>query len=142
MRKIWAAACFAAYLLVGLANAADQAQEEATAKGKAQVLEQKASAEGSKTLPTATESITKSQAHAVDSTGQEPLDDAITCLARTIILGLGGQSQGQYRDGSYRPGRHASARAYRLSKHHLWSRQAGPRAGCLPVFAVVRWPSG
>ncbi|HET9911558.1 MAG TPA: cell wall hydrolase [Anaerolineales bacterium] len=84
MGKKWAAACLAAYLLATMATAADQAQEEATAKGKAEVLEQKASAEGSKELPTATESITKSQAHAVDPTGQEPLDDAITCLARTI----------------------------------------------------------
>jgi spore germination cell wall hydrolase CwlJ-like protein len=84
MRKIWAAACLSAYFLTGLTNAADQAQEKATAKGKAEVLEQKASAEGSKALPTAAESITKSQAHAVDPTGQEPLDDAITCLARAI----------------------------------------------------------
>jgi len=84
MRNIWAAACLSAYLLTGVANAADQAQEKATAKGKAEVLEQKASAEGSKALPTGAESITKSQTHAVDPTGQEPLDDAITCLARAI----------------------------------------------------------
>src|SRR5512137_2950548 len=84
MRNIWAAACLSAYLLTGVANAAEKAQDEATAKGKAEVLEQKASSEGSKATPTAAESITKSQAHAVDPTGQEPLDDAITCLARAI----------------------------------------------------------
>jgi spore germination cell wall hydrolase CwlJ-like protein len=69
---------------VGLANAADQAQNEEAAKGKAEVLEEKASAEGSKELPTPAETITKPQAQSVDPTGEEPLEDAITCLARTI----------------------------------------------------------
>jgi spore germination cell wall hydrolase CwlJ-like protein len=69
-----------------LANAAEQAQKEeaANAKGKGEVLEEKASAEGSKTLPTSAEIITKPQAQSVDPTGEEPLDDAITCLARSI----------------------------------------------------------
>jgi len=69
---------------VGLANAADQAQNEEAAKAKAEVLEEKASAEGSKELPTQAEIITKPQAQSVDPTGEEPLEDAITCLARTI----------------------------------------------------------
>jgi len=69
---------------VGLANAADQAQNEEAAKGKAEVLEEKASAEGSKTQPAQAEIITKPQAQSVDPTGEEPLEDAITCLARTI----------------------------------------------------------
>jgi len=69
---------------VGLANAADQAQNEEAAKAKAEVLEEKASAEGSKELPTPAETITKPQAQSVDPTGEEPLEDAITCLARTI----------------------------------------------------------
>jgi spore germination cell wall hydrolase CwlJ-like protein len=69
---------------VGLANAADQAQNEEAAKGKAEVLEDKASAAGSKELPTPAEIITKPQAQLVDPTGEEPLEDAITCLARTI----------------------------------------------------------
>ena len=84
MRQIWAATCLMTFLLVGLANAADQAQKEEAAKGKAEVLEEKASAKGSKTLPTRAETITKPQAQSVDPTGKEPLDDAITCLARTI----------------------------------------------------------
>jgi len=84
MRQLWIATCFAAFLLVGLANAADQAQMEETAKDKAEVLEEKASAEGSKTLPTPAEIITKPQAQSVDPVGEEPLEDAITCLARTI----------------------------------------------------------
>ena len=84
MRRIWAAACLTTFLLVGMGNAADQAQKEEAAKGKAEVLEDKASATGRKTLPTPAEIITKPQAQAVDPTGDEPLDDAITCLARSI----------------------------------------------------------
>jgi len=84
VRQIWAAICLTTFLLVGLANAADQTQKEEAAKGKAEVLEEKASAEGSKMLPTQAEIITKSQAQSVDPTGEEPLDDAITCLARSI----------------------------------------------------------
>jgi spore germination cell wall hydrolase CwlJ-like protein len=82
--RIWAAACLSTFLLVSLANAADQAQKQEAGKGKAKVLEKKASAEGSKKLPTPAEVITKPQAQSVDPTGEEPLDDAITCLARTI----------------------------------------------------------
>jgi spore germination cell wall hydrolase CwlJ-like protein len=86
MRQIWAATCLTIFLLVGLANAAEQAHKEeaAEAKSKAEVLEEKASAEGSKTLPTPAEIITKPQAHSVDPTGEELMDDAITCLARSI----------------------------------------------------------
>jgi len=84
MRQMWVVTCLTAFLLVGLANAADQAQNEEAAKAKAEVLEQKASAEGSKELPTQAEIITKPQAQSVDPTGEEPLEDAITCLARTI----------------------------------------------------------
>ena len=84
MRQIWVVTCLTAFLLVGLANAADQAQNEEAAKAKAEVLEEKASAEGSKELPTQAEIITKPQAQSVDPTGEEPLEDAITCLARTI----------------------------------------------------------
>ena len=58
--------------------------KEEAAKAKAEVLEDKASAKGSKTLPTPAEIITKPQAQSVDPIGEEPLDDAITCLARTI----------------------------------------------------------
>ena len=84
MRQIWGAACLTIFLLVGQATAADQAQKAEAAKGKAEVLEEKSSAEGSKALPTQAEIINKPEAQAVDPTGKEPLDDAITCLARTI----------------------------------------------------------
>jgi hypothetical protein len=64
MRLIWAATRLTIFLLLELANAADQVQKEkaANAKGKAEVLEEKASGEGSKTLPTPAEIITKPQA--------------------------------------------------------------------------------
>ncbi len=42
MRQIWAATCLATFLLLGLAIAADQVQKEEAAKGKAEVLEEKA----------------------------------------------------------------------------------------------------
>ena len=84
MRKIWAVTCLTASLLVGLANAADQDQNQEAAKGKAEVLEEKASAEGTKALPSPSEIITKPEAQAVDPVGEDPLDDAITCLSRTI----------------------------------------------------------
>jgi spore germination cell wall hydrolase CwlJ-like protein len=84
MRRMRAAICLLTFLMVASANAADQAQKEEAAKGKAEVLEEKASAAGSKMLPTPAEKITAPQAQAVDPTGEEPLDDAITCLARAI----------------------------------------------------------
>jgi len=84
MGQIWGTACLAIFLLVGQAAAAEKAQKAAAAKSKAEVLEEKSSAEGSKELPTQNEIINKPEAQAVDPTGKEPLDDAITCLARTI----------------------------------------------------------
>jgi len=84
MGQIWAAVWVATFLLVSQATAADQAQKAETAKSKAEVLEEKASPDGSKVLPTPAQIITKPQAQAVDPTGKEILDDAITCLARSI----------------------------------------------------------
>ena len=72
-------------LLLDEANAADRAQKAETAESKAEVLEQKAATEeGSKGLSSSTEIITKPEVQAVDPVGKEPLDDAITCLSRTI----------------------------------------------------------
>jgi spore germination cell wall hydrolase CwlJ-like protein len=84
MRRIWTAIWLGTFLLVGQASAADQVQKAETAKDKAEVLEEKATPDGSKAPPTPAQIITKPQAQAVDSTGKEPMDDAITCLARTI----------------------------------------------------------
>jgi len=84
MRHIWIATCLATILLVGQAIAADRAHKADAAESKAGVLEKNAAAEGSKALPSASEIITKSEAQAVDPVGEEPLNDAITCLSRTI----------------------------------------------------------
>ncbi|MDI6810007.1 MAG: cell wall hydrolase [Candidatus Eisenbacteria bacterium] len=84
MRQIWIAASLATILLVGQATAADRAKKAEVTESKAGVLEQNAAADGSKALPSASEIITKSEAQTVDPVGEEPLNDAITCLSRTI----------------------------------------------------------
>jgi spore germination cell wall hydrolase CwlJ-like protein len=84
IRQILVVACLATILIADQTSAADRANKKATAESKAEVLEQNAAAEGSKALPLPAEIITKSGAQAVDPVGEEPLDDAITCLARTI----------------------------------------------------------
>lgn len=84
MRQIWIATCLATILLVGQAIAADRSQKAEVAESKAGVLEKNAASEGSKALPSQSEIITKPEAQAVDPIGEEPLDDAITCLSRTI----------------------------------------------------------
>ncbi|HBH87560.1 MAG TPA: cell wall hydrolase [Syntrophaceae bacterium] len=91
MRQIWIAICLATILLVDQAIAADLAQKAEAAESKAGVLEQNAAADGSKKLPSPSEIITKPEAQAVDPVGKEPLNDAITCLSRTIYWEARGQ---------------------------------------------------
>ena len=95
MRQLCITMCFATFLLVGQAIAADQAQKAEAAESKAGVLEQSVTAEGSKPLPAPSELITKPEAQAVDPAGEEPLDDAITCLSRTIYW----ETRGEGADG-------------------------------------------
>ncbi|MEB0045540.1 MULTISPECIES: cell wall hydrolase [unclassified Pseudomonas] len=85
MRSTWIATCLAISLFTADASADDQAQKKAVAVDKAQVLEQKAAEKGSE-APVAkkAEAITPAEVQAVDPAGQAPLDDAITCLARSI----------------------------------------------------------
>ena len=66
--------------------AAPQSIEE-----KAEALEQNAAA-GNKTVPSA-EVIKRPEAQALDPTGREPLDDALTCLARTVYWEARGDSE-------------------------------------------------
>ncbi|MFD2436580.1 hypothetical protein [Modicisalibacter luteus] len=75
---------FPLLLLAGPSLAIELAQRAQIAEEKAQVLEQEASAEGSGRPPEPAELITRPGAQAVDPAGQAPLDDAITCLARSI----------------------------------------------------------
>ena len=84
MRPIGIATCLAALLLGGQTTAADRAQKAEAAESKAEILEENAAATGSKARPTPSETITKPEVQAVDPVGEEPLNDAITCLARTI----------------------------------------------------------
>ena len=69
---------------VEMKETATQAQKAEATKKKAGVLEKNAAAEGSKALPSPPEIIRKTEAQAVDSVGEGPLNDAITCLSRTI----------------------------------------------------------
>ncbi|VVO36034.1 cell wall hydrolase [Pseudomonas fluorescens] len=83
MRLIWVAICLVITLLGGQAIAAEQQQKAEVAEDKAQVLEQKAATGSEAPVPTAG-AITKSEVQAVDPAGASALDDAITCLARSI----------------------------------------------------------
>jgi len=95
MRQIWIVIFLAMFLLMGQMTAADESRKREVAKGKAEVLEEMVSTEGTKALPALTEVITKSQAQAVDPKGEEPLDDAITCLARTIYWEARGEDDAE-----------------------------------------------
>lgn len=59
---------------------------------KAGVLEKNAAAEGSNARPTSAEIIGKTEVQAVDPVGNEPLNDAITCLSRTIYWEARGEA--------------------------------------------------
>jgi spore germination cell wall hydrolase CwlJ-like protein len=69
---------------VGQAAAADQAQKAEATEKKAEVLEKNVVTEGSKAVPSLSETIKKIDVQSVDPVGEGPLDDAITCLSRTI----------------------------------------------------------
>lgn len=80
MRLVWI--CLATTLLGAQTIAADREQHAEAAVDKAEVLERKAAAEEGVT-PRA-KPITRPEAQAVDPAGKAPLDDAITCLSRSI----------------------------------------------------------
>ena len=80
----WIAAFFAFSLLTSQAIADDQQQKQEVAEDKAQVLEHKAAEKGNEVSVRKSETITQSEVQAVDPAGKSPLDDAITCMARSI----------------------------------------------------------
>lgn len=84
MRLDWIATCLAIILLAGPAIAADQEQKQKVAEDKAEVLEKKAAENSSPATVPKAEAITQPEVQAVDPAGTAPLDDAITCLARSI----------------------------------------------------------
>ncbi|MHC8300256.1 cell wall hydrolase [Pseudomonas sp. ZS1P83] len=92
MRVIWIAACFAIALVFGHASASEQEQKKEVAEDKAEVLEQKAADKGTDVPVPKSETITTSEVQAVDPAGQSPMDDAITCLARSIYWEAKGKS--------------------------------------------------
>ncbi|MBA3037480.1 MAG: cell wall hydrolase [Desulfobacterium sp.] len=65
-------------------NVSSSKQKVEVTEKKAGVLEKNAAAKGSKAPPTPSEIISKAEVQAVDPVGEEPLNDAITCLSRTI----------------------------------------------------------
>lgn len=77
----------------GASAAADPAEKGENAQSKAEVLEQSAVAEGVEAVPSPSEIITKAEAQAVDPVGEEPLEDAITCLSRTIYWEAKGEGE-------------------------------------------------
>lgn len=85
MRLRQLATCLFTVLLTHSALAAEPQQQDAeSAEDKAQVLEQKAADHDTKPPPRKAETITKTEAQAVDPVGEAPVDDALTCLSRTI----------------------------------------------------------
>ncbi|MFW9078822.1 cell wall hydrolase [Pseudomonas sp. P2757] len=76
--------CLALTLLTGAASATDQAPIKARAEQKAQVLEEKAADKPNAPPAAKSEAITPKEVQAVDPAGIAPLDDPITCLARSI----------------------------------------------------------
>lgn len=84
MRLYRIATCVALMLIAGPAIAADQQQKQQAAENKAGALEQKAAQSNSPAPASKADAITQSEVQAVDPAGAAPLDDAITCLARSI----------------------------------------------------------
>lgn len=72
-------------LILAMAAAQSQAADKATAtvaENKAQVLEEKVVSDAAP--PEKAEKLTTAEVKAVDPAGRAPLDDSITCLARTV----------------------------------------------------------
>ncbi|SFL30389.1 Cell Wall Hydrolase [Nitrosomonas aestuarii] len=77
------AVCLALVLCLDKAIAADQMQKVGAVERKAEILEQKAATSDGK-HPASAKIITRPEARMVDPDGEEPLDDALSCLARSI----------------------------------------------------------
>jgi spore germination cell wall hydrolase CwlJ-like protein len=84
MRHILYVACLLTLLPVGQALAASEPQQAKAAEHKAESVEQKVATQGQQAPRSPAQTITKTEAQAVDRSGAKPLDDPITCLARTI----------------------------------------------------------
>ena len=84
MRPVWIASGLVIALLGAQVFAADAVRNPAAVEGKAHVLEEKAADKDGATPLPKVETITPAEVQVVDPAGRAPLDDAITCLSRTI----------------------------------------------------------
>jgi spore germination cell wall hydrolase CwlJ-like protein len=80
----WSVVFLVVTLVAGQVIADDQQQKKEVAEDKAQVLEQKAAEKGDDLPVPKSEAITQPEVQAVDPVGKSPLDDPITCMARSI----------------------------------------------------------
>lgn len=81
---------------MGLAHAAQTPATSATQK--AEVLEEKAASDPLAKPAPPSQAITPAEAQAVDPAGQAPLDDALTCMARSIYWEAKGGSRQDMED--------------------------------------------
>ena len=93
MRRLLIGLFLLTLFCAGSLSAADQTQKQQAAANKAEVLEQNVAIEGTKAKPAPSAMITKPEVQAVDPSGAKALDDAITCLARTIYWEAGGEGE-------------------------------------------------
>ena len=84
MHRRWGVACAVVILLMGPSVVADREERAEAAKDKAEELEQAVSPEGGAAWSPPTETLTRPEVQAVDPAGAAPLEEAITCLSRTI----------------------------------------------------------
>lgn len=84
MRNVWMVATLSMALLDIQAAMAIQEQKAEVATDKAKSLEQTVVTSDSEESPMPAEVITEAEAQAIDPAGEAPLDEALTCLARTI----------------------------------------------------------
>jgi spore germination cell wall hydrolase CwlJ-like protein len=93
MFRLWVGLA-ALVVMAGMAeSAAAQDPKAAQAEEKAEVLEEKIADQPQPEPVRSSERITTTEAQAVDPEGHQPLDDAITCLARTIYWEAKGEGE-------------------------------------------------
>ncbi|MEH6386644.1 cell wall hydrolase [Pseudomonas profundi] len=92
MRLIRIAIYLTALTCISQPLAAERAERAEAAINKAETLEQITVDEGDVSRAASADAITKAEARAVDPAGEAPLDDAITCLARSIYWEAKGET--------------------------------------------------
>lgn len=91
MHRRWVATGLLSLLFTGFSLAAAKAPLADAATEKAEALEEAAAPEGEGLSPPSLEPITPPEVQAVDPTGVDPLEEPITCLARTLYWEAKGQ---------------------------------------------------